>query len=113
MKQLLLATTAFAGFVAMRAITGDKSAPVAPSRPRPEEFEDLTRSFVMNVILPVWLAAGVADWVCHCRTQIEHTTGPKESLMHLGMLTEAAVPVLCGMFLEITSPVLALAMAAA
>lgn len=85
----------------------------APSRPRSEEFEDITRSFVVNVILPVWLAAGVADWVCHRRTQIERTTGPKESLIHLGMLTEAAIPVLCGMFLEVTSPVRALAIAAA
>ena len=67
----------------------------------------------MNVILPVWLGAGIADWVCHRRTRIEDTTGPKESLIHLAMLTEVAIPVLCGMFLEITSPVLALAIAAA
>jgi hypothetical protein len=39
-----------------------------------EKFEDITRSFVMKVILPVWLT----DWVCHRRTQIERTTGPKE-----------------------------------
>ncbi|MBV8455148.1 MAG: hypothetical protein JO122_00855 [Acetobacteraceae bacterium] len=88
-------------------------APVAPSNPRPQEFEDITRSFVVNVVLPVWLGAGIADWVCHRRTRIEDTTGPKESLVHLAMLTEAAIPVLCGMFLEITSPVLALAITAA
>jgi hypothetical protein len=35
MKKMLLATTAFAGFVAIRAITGNWSAPLAPSRPRP------------------------------------------------------------------------------
>jgi hypothetical protein len=113
MKKMLLATTAFAGFVAVRAIAGSRSAPPAPSSPRPDEFEDITRSFVMNVILPVWLGAGIADWVCHRRTRIERTTGPNESLMHLALLTEAAIPVLCGMFLEITSPVLALVIAAA
>jgi hypothetical protein len=42
------------------------------------------------------------------QASIETTTGPKKSAMQLLMLTEAAVPVLAGMFLEITSPVLAL-----
>lgn len=101
------------GFVAFRAITGGRSAPLAPSSLRPDEFEDITRSFVMNVVLPMWLGAGIADWVCRRRARIEDTSGPKESLIHLGMLAEAAIPVLCGMFLEITSPVLALAIAAA
>jgi hypothetical protein len=62
----------------------------------------------MGFVLPSWLAAGVADWTCHRATNIESTTGTKESLMHLLMLSEAAVPVLAGLFLEITSPVIAL-----
>jgi hypothetical protein len=73
-----------------------------------ERRRDITRRFLMNVVLPVWLAAGIADWLCHRASSIETTTGPKESIIHLLMLTEAAVPVLCGMFLEITSPILAL-----
>jgi len=113
MKQILLATTAFAGFVALRAMSSRSAAPLAPSSPQPQDFEDITRRFLMNVVLPVWLASGIADWLCHRGSHIETTTGPKESLMHLLMLTEAAIPVLCGMFLEITSPVLALAIVAA
>jgi hypothetical protein len=57
------------------------------------------------------MTAGVADWICHRATNIETTTGTKESVMHLLMLTEAAVPVLAGLFLEITSPVIALMIA--
>jgi hypothetical protein len=28
---------------------------------------DITRCFLMYVVLPVWLAAGIADWICHRR----------------------------------------------
>jgi hypothetical protein len=87
-----------------------RQAPLAPSDPPVEDVRDITRRFLMYVVLPVWLAAGIADWICHRRSSIEATTGPKESLMHLLMLAEASVPVLCGMFLEVTSPVLALMM---
>jgi hypothetical protein len=50
----------------------------------------------------------VADWICHRASSIETTTGPKESALHVLMLSQAAIPVIGGMFLEITSPVLAL-----
>ncbi len=52
MKHLLLSATAFAGFVGIRRVPGDKPAPVASSSPRPQEFEDITRSFIMNVTPP-------------------------------------------------------------
>jgi hypothetical protein len=113
MKSILLATTALAGYFVLRAVTGKSSAPVASSTPSPEQVPDVTRRFLMNLVMPIWLAAGIADWLCHRATSIETTTGPKESVMHLLMLTEAAIPVLGGMFLEITSPVLALMIIAA
>jgi hypothetical protein len=112
MKAILMATTALAGYFALRAVTGNRAGPVAPSTPRAEDVGGITRRFLMNIVLPVWLAAGIADWICHRANSIETTSGPKESAMHLLMLTEAAVPVLGGMFLEITSPVLALMMTA-
>jgi hypothetical protein len=107
-KAILLATTAPAGYFVFRAATGTRTAAVAPSNPPTEDVADITRRFLMNIVLPVWLAAGIADWLCHRATSIETTTGPKESALHLLMLTEAAIPVLGGMFLEITAPVLAL-----
>lgn len=108
MKPILLVTSALCGFFVARGIAGDRTAPVAPSVPPICDVREITQRFLMYVVLPVWLAAGIADWICHRRTSIETTMGAKESLMHLLMLTEAAIPVLCGMFLEITSPVLAL-----
>ena len=53
----------------------------------------------------------MADWLCHRRTDIETTTGLKETLLHLAMLAEVGVPLLACLFLEITSPVLALMVA--
>ena len=68
----------------------------------------LTRRFLLYYIMPIWLTAGVADWICHRATNIEGTTGAKESLMHLLMLAEVSVPVTVGYFLEVTAPVAAL-----
>jgi hypothetical protein len=62
----------------------------------------------MYFIVPLWTAAGVADWACHRASRIEETSGAKESLLHLLMLVEVGLPVLVGIFLEITSPLFAL-----
>ena len=74
----------------------------------PSEITDITRNFLLWVVMPIWQAAGIADWLCHRRTRIEHNAGTKESLIHLLMLAETAVPVIAGMTLEITSPMLLL-----
>jgi hypothetical protein len=42
----------------------------------------------MYFVLPVWLAAGFADYLCHRAASIETTSGPKESLLHLLQLAE-------------------------
>ncbi len=73
---------------------------------------DVTRKFILGFILPLWLTAGIADWLCHRRTRIERTAGSKEPRLHLLMLGEAALPVIAGLFLEMTSPVLVLMFAA-
>jgi hypothetical protein len=59
-------------------------------------------------IFPLWLAAGGADWLCHRRSHIERTTGSRESLLHLVLFLEIAIPALLGLWLEITAPVLLL-----
>lgn len=71
----------------------------------------ITQNFLAYFIVPLWAMSGVADWLCHRVSRIETTTGAKESLIHLLMLAEMGVPVLAGLFLEITSPVLALMIA--
>lgn len=71
-----------------------------------------TRVLLLYFVVPLWLAAGVADWLCHRRTNIQDTSGPKESLIHLLMLAEMGVPVLAALLLEITAAVLVLMAAA-
>lgn len=62
---------------------------------------------LMYFVLPIWLIAGFADWLCHRATHIESTTGAKESLIHLLMFVEVGIPLLAAMFLEINSLVIA------
>lgn len=72
----------------------------------------VTRAMLLYFILPLWLAAGVADWLCHRRTGIQYTSGVKESLIHLLMLAEMAVPVLAALLFEINALILAVMAAA-
>ena len=62
-------------------------------------------------ILPLWLLAGLADYVVHARTRIERTSGVHESALHLLQTGEIALPMLALLFLEATPTVLALALA--
>ena len=62
-------------------------------------------------ILPLWLLAGLADYIVHARTRIERTSGVHESALHLLQTAEIAVPMLALLFLEATAPVLLLALA--
>ena len=63
------------------------------------------------VVVPVWLLAGVADWLCHRATGIAHTSGTKESAIHLLMFAEVGLPLLALLFLEPDALVLGLLLA--
>ena len=39
---------------------------------------DPTLLILMYFVIPVWLAAGIADWFCHRRSNISTTSGAKE-----------------------------------
>ena len=58
-------------------------------------------------LLPAWLAAGGADWLCHRRARIENTSGPQESVFHIILHLQIAVPVLLALWLEINAALLA------
>src|SRR3954462_7838103 len=62
---------------------------------------------LLYFVLPLWLAAGFADYLCHRATSIELTSGYKESLIHLLMFVEVAVPLLAAIFLEINALIIA------
>lgn len=73
---------------------------------------DATLTILMYFVLPLWLAAGFADWLCHRATNIEATTGAKESLIHLLMFAEVGLPLLAAIFLEINAGIILLMFAA-
>lgn len=94
-----------------RAAPRLRAGPPQGSNNAPLDTDAAVRAFLMSFVVPLWMAAGVADWACHRVSDIEHTSGVKESLIHLAMLLEMGLPVLAALFLEITSPILALMVA--
>jgi hypothetical protein len=70
--------------------------------------DDVTVMVLMYFVLPLWLLAGFTDYLCHRAARIEHSSGAKESAIHLLMFAEMAVPTLAAIFLEINALVLAL-----
>ncbi|HEX4195977.1 MAG TPA: hypothetical protein VHZ26_00910 [Caulobacteraceae bacterium] len=70
------------------------------------------RLILMYFIVPLWLAAGVADWLCHRRAKIQSNASYPESLLHLLMLAEIGAPVLIVLFFQVDALVLAIGAAA-
>jgi hypothetical protein len=75
---------------------------------RRARVEDATRSGLQWFVLPVWMAAGLADWWCHRRSDIEHTSGTTESVIHSAMMVQGGVPALLGLFCEVDAAMLTL-----
>ena len=63
---------------------------------------------VLGLLLPLWVAFGVADWACHRAADIEHTAGWRESFMHLMLIGQAGAAVLAGLFFEINALILSI-----
>jgi hypothetical protein len=76
-------------------------------RERRVGIDDATRRALQGFIVPIWLGAGLADWWCHRRTDIERTAGVKESVIHAAMMVEGGLPTMLGLFCEINAGVLA------
>lgn len=68
-----------------------------------DEFAQL---LLMYFLIPLWIAAGFADWICHRRSDIEHTAGVKETLIHLLMFVEVGMPLLAALLLDINALVI-------
>jgi hypothetical protein len=66
----------------------------------------LLQHFLMYLVVPIWLLAGLADYFCHRASHIERTSGVAESLLHLLQFGEVGVPLLAALFLEINAAVL-------
>ena len=71
-------------------------------------MRDLVQALLMYGVVPLWLAMGFVDWLCHRAADIEHTSGPKESLLHLAQFGEVGVGMLALLLLEVTPGLFAL-----
>lgn len=71
-------------------------------------LSNLLTSTILYVCIPLWMAVGLGDWLFHRMTRISETSGLKESLLHLLMLSEIGIPMLLGLFMEINALVLAI-----
>ena len=73
--------------------------------------ETLLQHFLMYLVVPVWLLAGLADYFCHRASHIERTSGVAESLLHLLQFVEVGVPLLAALFLKVNAAVLLIMLA--
>lgn len=72
------------------------------------DTQALSTHYLMYILLPLWLLAGLADWQCHRRSDLAHTTGMRETAVHLLMLAEVGLPLLAALLLEINAGVMLL-----
>ncbi len=63
-------------------------------------LEMLVLNLILFVILPLWGFSGLWDWWCHKKSNIEKTSGLKESLIHALMGIQIAIPMLIGIFFQ-------------
>jgi len=71
-------------------------------------IDEAGRRLLLWFVVPTWIGAGLADWWCHRRSDIEHTAGTHESLVHAVQMTEGGVPALLGLLCEVNAGVLAI-----
>jgi hypothetical protein len=60
-------------------------------------------SLLVLVVLPLWIAAGLADYLCHRATSIETTSGAPESALHLIQFALVGIPITAALFLDINA----------
>ena len=70
--------------------------------------EETIYRVLMFFIIPVWIAAGFLDFICHRRSHIAELAGAKESWIHLLMFAQVGLALLMGAFLQATALTLVL-----
>jgi len=73
---------------------------------------DLVLHLILYVILPLWGVTGFIDWCCHRATNIEHTSGVKESIIHGLMGIQLGIPIVVGIMFEMNVLVFLICLAA-
>ncbi len=68
--------------------------------------DKIAMGVLMYFVMPLWLIAGFADYLCHRARRIEFSSGVKESAIHLLLFAEMGVPMLAALFLDVNAAVL-------
>jgi hypothetical protein len=75
-----------------------------------------TKQLLINLILygllPLWGITGFIDWICHRRSQVESTSGLKESLIHSLMGVQLGIPILLCLTFSVNALILLICAAA-
>lgn len=74
---------------------------------------ELWLDYAWFALYPVWLIAGVGDYLCHRRTNIEATSGWRESAFHVAMMLQVAIPLLAILIFHINALIMAIVIAGA
>lgn len=69
-------------------------------------YEQLLLGLLLYAVFPLWLIVGLADGLCHQLTDLPHTSGVRESALHVAMLSQLGLGTLIVLFVEISAPVL-------
>ena len=70
----------------------------------PDPDEAMARQ-MFYFLLPLWMLALTADWYFHLRSDIEHTAGLPESIMHNLGIVQVGVPLVIGLTCEVNAGV--------
>lgn len=65
-------------------------------------------NLLLYLVLPLWVLAGFVDYLCHRASDIEHTSGIKETIFHWILLGEMGLPVVAAVLFKINALIIAL-----
>lgn len=68
-------------------------------------MRDSLSAFLAWGLYPAWLLAGAGDYLCHRKTDIEHTSGATESWLHMAQFACLAIAFACAALLQISAVV--------
>lgn len=69
-------------------------------------MEDPAIAMLMYAVYPLWVTAGLVDWLCHRHTDIAHTSGLPESSLHLLMFAEVGLAIGAFVLFEVNAALL-------
>jgi hypothetical protein len=90
-----------------KAVVG-RAGPCGAKKAMSDIYAHAAAIVLMFAVVPVWIAAGLADYFCHRHSRIAFTSGAGESVLHLVQLSLVGIPVILSLFLEINAGLLAL-----